>query len=55
MKKANFLIGMGIGVAAGSAAVIGLSSGKKKSKNLLSKTLKTMGEVVDAVSDSMGM
>ena len=53
MKKNSFLIGMGIGVAAGSAAVIGLSSGKK-SKNVLSKTLKTVGEVVDAVSESLG-
>jgi len=54
MKKSNFLIGMGIGVAVGSAFGISMMP-KKRSKNIVSKTLKTMGEVVDAVSDSMGL
>lgn len=55
MHKTNFLVGMGIGVTVGSAAVLGLKSNKKSSKNIIGKTLKTMGEVVDAVSDSIGM
>lgn len=55
MHKTNFLVGMGIGLGVGSAAVIGLSSNKKSSKNLVGKTLKTMGEVVDAVSNSIGL
>lgn len=55
MHKTNFLVGMGIGVTVGSAAVLGLKSGKKSSKNIIGKTLKTMGEIADAVSDSMGM
>ncbi len=55
MHKTNFLVGMGIGVTVGSIAVASIASGKKGSKNIVSKTLKTMGEVVDAVSSSMGI
>ena len=55
MHKTNFLIGMGIGVAVGGLAGMGMASGKKASKNIVGKTLKTMGEVVDAVSSSIGM
>ncbi len=55
MHKTNFLIGMGLGMAVGSLAVVGMTPGKKSSKNVVSKALKTMGEVVDAVSSSMGM
>ena len=55
MHKANFLIGMGIGVAVGGLAGMSMTSGKKPAKNIVGKTLKTMGEVVDAVSSSMGM
>ena len=54
MHKTNFLIGMGIGVALGSAVGISMMP-KKGAKNIVGKTLKTMGEVVDAVSDSMGL
>ena len=55
MHKTNFLVGMGIGVAVGSCAGAIMKSGKKSSKNMVSKTLKTMGNVVDAVSESMGL
>ena len=54
MRKSNFLIGMGIGAAVGSILSMSVKSGKK-SKNIVGRTLKTMGEVVDAVSDSMGL
>ena len=55
MNKTNFLVGMGIGVAVGSLAGMSVSSTKKTPKNIIGKTLKTMGEVVDAVSSSIGM
>ena len=55
MKKANFLIGMGIGTAVGSCLGIAMTTGKKGPKNIVGKTLKTMGEVADAVSSSMGL
>lgn len=55
MHKTNFLVGMGVGVTVGSIAVATLTTNKKNSKNLVGKTLKTMGEVADAVSSSMGL
>lgn len=55
MHKTNFLVGMGIGVAVGSIAGMTVSGTKKTPKNIVGKTLKTMGEVVDAVSSSIGM
>lgn len=57
MKKSKFLVGMGVGVTVGSLAGMAMSGpGNKRSpKNVVGKTLKTMGEVVDAVSSSMGM
>lgn len=54
MHKMNFLIGVGVGAAVGS--VVGMSmTSKKGPKNIVGKTLKTMGEVADAVSSSMGL
>ena len=55
MTKTNFLVGMGIGVAVGSLAGMTVSGAKKPPKNIVGKTLKTMGEVVDAVSSSIGL
>lgn len=46
MTKTNFLVGMGIGVAVGSLAGMTVSGAKKPPKNIVGKTLKTMGEVV---------
>lgn len=54
-EKSNFLIGMGIGVTVGSLAGMAMSGSKKSPKNVVGKTLKTMGEVVDAVSSSIGL
>lgn len=55
MKKSNFLVGMGIGVTVGSIAGMVMTGDKKTPKNVVGKTLKTMGEVVDAVSSSIGL
>lgn len=55
MHKTNFLLGMGIGAAVGSCMGVALTAGKKGPKNIVGKTLKTMGEVADAVSNSMGL
>lgn len=55
MHKTNFLIGMGIGVAAGSLASMTIGGGKKKAKNAVSKAFHTMGNVADAVTGSMGL
>ena len=53
MNKTNFLIGMGLGIAVGGCAGAIMMPGEKGAKNVVSKTLKTMGDVVDAVSSSM--
>ena len=53
MNKTNFLIGMGLGIAVGGCAGAIMMPSKKGAKNVVSKTLKTMGDVVDAVSSSM--
>ena len=55
MQKPNVLLGMGIGVTVGSIAVATMTTGKKTSKNIIGKTLKTMCDVVDAVSSSIGI
>ena len=55
MTKTNLLVGMGIGVAVGSLAGMTVSGTKKPPKNIVGKTLKAMGEVVDAVSSSIGL
>ncbi len=45
MTKTNFLVGMGIGVAVGSLAGHDrFRHGKKPPKNIVGKTLKTMGD-----------
>ena len=54
MHKTNFLVGMGIGVAVGSITGMAMKS-KKGPKNAVGKTLKTVGEVVDTVSESLGL
>ena len=54
MHKSNFLLGMGIGVTVGSVAIASMKAAKKGSKNVVGKTLKTMGEVADSISDSLG-
>ncbi|MDO4815691.1 MAG: hypothetical protein Q4A83_03685 [Bacillota bacterium] len=55
MHKTNFLVGMGLGMAVGSCAGAMMKPRKKNPKNVVGKTLKTMGDVVDAVSSSMGL
>lgn len=53
MTKSNFLVGMGLGIAVGSGAAM-MIPGKKNAKTAMSKTLKTMSDMVDAVSSSIG-
>jgi len=55
MHKTNFLVGMGVGIAVGGIAGSMMKPSKKSPKNVVGKTLKTMGDVVDAVSSSMGL
>ena len=54
MNKTNFFIGMGMGVAVGMGAGLMMRPKKSSVKTALGKTRKTMGEVADSISDSMG-
>jgi len=54
MKKSNFAVGIGIGAVVGGALGAAMTT-RKKPKNIVGRTLKTMGEVADAFSASMGL
>ena len=50
----NFLVGMGIGLAAGGLTAVILRPKKRTMKSALGKTLKNMSEMADSISDAMG-
>lgn len=54
MNKRNFYVGMGMGLMVGSAAVLAMRPKKNGVKTVVGKTLKTMGEVADSVSELLG-
>ena len=55
MEKKNFILGMGMGLAVGGAAAMMMKPKKSKMKSAVGKTLKTMGDVADAISTSFGL
>ena len=54
MNKSTFYVGMGMGLMVGSLAMYAMRPKKNGVKALVGRTLKTMGEAADAVSDLMG-
>ena len=54
MNKRNFYVGMGMGLMGGSAVAFAMRPKKNGVKTVVGKTLKTMGEVADSVSELMG-
>jgi len=54
MNKRNFAVGMGMGLVVGGYAMYALRPKKQGLSTILGRTLKTMGEVADSVSDLMG-
>lgn len=54
MNNRNFLIGMGMGLMVGGAASLLMRPKKPSVKNMIGRTLKSMGEMADDVSDLMG-
>ena len=54
MNKRNFYVGMGMGLMLGSAAVFAMRPKKNGIKTVVGRTLKTMGEVADSVSELLG-
>lgn len=54
MNKRNFYVGMGMGlIVVGTAAMV-MRSKSRTPKSVLGRTLKTIGEVSDSISDIMG-
>ena len=54
MNKRDFYVGMGMGLMLGSAAVFAMRPKKNGVKTVVGRTLKTMGEVADSVSELLG-
>ena len=54
MNKKNFLIGMGMGLTVGGVIAMATRPKKRCMKSAVGKTLKTMGEVADSISESLG-
>jgi len=54
-RDMNMLKGVGIGLALGSAIYIAMSSGRRRRKKCKNHTIKAIGEVVDNVTDMIGL
>ena len=54
MNRRNFLVGMGMGLVAGGFAMAAIRPKRPTVKSALGKTLKTMSEMAESISDSMG-
>lgn len=56
MKEHEFAIGMTMGMAAGAALGIMMAPQRKSAvKKAADKAVKTMGEMVETISDEMGL
>ena len=55
MSSMDFLKGLGVGMAAGAAIGMVLAPGKPKKNSLAGRMLKTAGEVVEGISEAMGL
>lgn len=56
MNNMSFLKGMGLGLMMGTAAgVVGYSAMPRKKKAHLGKALRTMGDMVDNFTDTIGL
>ena len=55
MNKRNFYVGMSMGIIACVCAALAMRPRRKRCmKSAVGKALKTMGEVADSISDTMG-
>ena len=57
MENKPFLVGMGLGMVAGGALSMMLHAKTKKScgKNMVSRCLRGMGDVIDDVTEALGL
>ena len=55
MNKKNFYVGMGMGLLVGGISAMAMRPKKQRCmKSMVGRTLRSMGEVADSVSDIMG-
>lgn len=54
MNKTNFYVGMGMGLIVGGTAAMMMRPKRRSAKTMLGKTLRTMSDVADSISGSMG-
>lgn len=54
MNKKNFCVGMGMGLMFGLGAGMMMRPKKHCTKSVLGRTLKTLSEVADSISENMG-
>ena len=55
MQSKTFLKGLGIGMAAGMAVALMAVPKKKGGKSMAGKAIKALGDIVDNVSDALGL
>lgn len=55
MKNADFIRGIGVGLVTASALTMAMGSGKRKRKRTKNHTIKAIGDVVDNVTDLIGL
>ena len=55
MSNMDLCKGIGIGLLIGGAISLAMSSGKRKRKRCKNHTIKALGEVVDNVTDMLGL
>jgi len=55
MENTQFMRGIGVGVAVGAALAVAMRPRHKSVKSTAGKAIKAVGEVVENISDAMGM
>ena len=55
MDRKNILLGIGMGLAVGGITAVAMKPRKRSMKTTVGRTLKTMSDVVESVSDALGL
>ena len=55
MNKKNVILGIGMGLAVGGITAMAMKPKKRSMKTSVGRTLKTMSDVVESVSDVLGL
>ena len=55
MNRRNVMLGIGMGLAVGGLTALAMKPRKRSMKTTVGRTLKTMSDVVESVSDALGL